>query len=188
MQGPQQQTSPAARPARILTALMVDDDGSRRVERIADHNLPKILEYLRNARGDAESLQVMTVNGRVPRQQQILEHASEEDVDLRDRFYRFWGGEALPITRRAVPIGSESPVMTISIVRDAMNVNLRALYEEMAGCPIPYQRIHFRIEPGVTIWSSSPELPALRTGPWPDRIILTLINRGCIFGAGGGAS
>lgn len=126
------------------------------------------------------------LRGRIPdaARKQFLDHQTMNDPDRLDRIARFNAGEALPIKRRPLPA-----VLTIGITRDAWNVNLLELYlREVRTMPAPFSRGPvFEIEPDVLIGSIAPDLPAMRTGRWPEGCIPTLLNRGCIFGAGGGA-
>jgi hypothetical protein len=77
----------------------------------------------------------------------------------------------------------------ISINSNVNNLNLRAYHDALYPAPIPGDTpqitVTATVEPNVIVGSSSIGSPAFDTGNWPSGVILNLIVKGRIQGAGG---
>lgn len=73
----------------------------------------------------------------------------------------------------------------IIVDADISNLNLRAAYDSQYPPPVSGDDVRFRINFGVTVWSTSALVPALNVGAWPAGVTLTLEVQGRVTGAGG---
>lgn len=105
---------------------------------------------------------------------QVRQIASGVGQNVRTTF--FW---------RRIDPNSITPTRTVTIVADAVEVNLRTLFEAQYGVPVLGEQVKFVIADGVLITSNSTSNYAIVTGDWPPQTSLSMDNYGIIAGKGG---
>lgn len=81
--------------------------------------------------------------------------------------------------------GDPGGARVIHIDNDALDLNLRTIYDSLFEVPDGSEIIRFIVDETITVGSSSSSSSAIRTGSWPVGQDLTIENRGRIQGAGG---
>lgn len=103
------------------------------------------------------------------------------------------GEDFVKVTSQAVRFPAEAPPgeseVSIFIENDSLNLNMRTIYDSLFPEPSDGQTVHFFVEPGVTVGSTSTGSPALVSGSWPAGVdlVLTVRSGGRIQGKGGAA-
>jgi large repetitive protein len=76
---------------------------------------------------------------------------------------------------------SDCEAIEIEIADDLQNVDI----DDLAGNPEEAELVRIYIQPGVTVGSSDPSIPAITTGDLPVGSVVELVNDGTIHGRGG---
>lgn len=76
-------------------------------------------------------------------------------------------------------------VRSIIVDSDSYNINLRSAHDAIYPPPVSGTVVECRILAGVVVGSGSTGLPAFNVGAWPSGVIVKLIVKGRIQGAGG---